>query len=75
MILPDKHLDIPRSMLGMGGTLLAELGEPTSVTALWDRVHRRPEQASFEEFSLALSFLYAIGLVEFSRGLLCPKRP
>ena len=49
------------SLLHMGGRLLPRLKQPTTVTALWERV--QPDFASFGAFCFALDFLFCVGLV------------
>lgn len=70
MILPTKHIPASSSLLGVGAILLKYLDRPQTVTSLWETVRKVPEVATFERFSLALDFLYAIGIVEFDEDLL-----
>lgn len=70
MILPTKHIPPTQSLLGVGALLLKNLDRPRTVTALWKRTREVPEIGTFERFSLALSFLYAIGAVELDDDLL-----
>ena len=70
MILPTKHISVRYSLLGVGSLLLQDLERPRTVSALWERVRKVPEVGTFERFSLALDFLYAIGVVEFDGNLL-----
>ena len=74
MILPTKHLPEYRSLLGVGGTLLALLAErEATVSALWDtfRESRRENgQVSFDWFVLGLDLLYAIKAIELDRGVI-----
>ena len=74
MILPTKHLDESRSLLGVGGTILALLAErEATVSSLWDafREARRDSGAvSFDWFILGLDLLYALNAVEMDRGVL-----
>ncbi len=74
MILPGKHLKQDRALLGIGSEILATLDQEQTVSELWVRVQEgRDESAnplSFDWFVLSLSFLFAIGAVEYDRGVL-----
>jgi hypothetical protein len=82
MILPAKHLRQDRSLLALGGRILAELDEPRSVSELWERARNVTHAAnrdfehvlSFDWFVLSLSFLYAISAIELRRGILVIRR-
>jgi hypothetical protein len=77
MILPGKHLRHNRALLGVGGEVLAQLGEPRTVSELWERtqIARRSGTApiTFDWFILAISFLYAIAAIDISDGILFAK--
>ena len=74
MILPAKHLKHDRALLGIGSQLLGLLKEDYTVSELWERVQkRRNEQTnpiSFDWFVLGLTFLFAIGAIELTQGVL-----
>ncbi len=70
MILPTKHISTNHSLLGIGALLLKHMERPQTVTSLWEKVRNTQEIGSFERFSLALDFLYAIGTIEFHEGML-----
>jgi hypothetical protein len=70
MILPDKHLEVNRSLLGVGAIILQHLNRPRSVTTLWKLVNEIPEVGTFEKFSLTLAFLYAVEAIDLEDGLL-----
>lgn len=74
MILPDKHVDLPHSLLGAGAVLLAHVTRPMTVSALWDAVRTAPEIRAYGRFILALDFLYAVGALEYGDGLLTKRR-
>jgi len=66
MVLPDKHLPLNRSLLGVGGELLQILSDrPRSVSTTWEQLRLRDSKASFEQFTLAASFLFTLGALEF----------
>jgi hypothetical protein len=74
MILPNKNIKLNNSLLGLGAILLPSLQFPTTVSELWTRVKDYPSQTiSFEKFILTLDFLYVIGLIELSEGLIKRK--
>jgi hypothetical protein len=74
MILPGKHLSPSRSLLGVGGEILAQLARPQEVTDLWNafraarRSRERNEPVSFDWFVTALTFLYAIDAIHMIDG-------
>ncbi|WP_347272297.1 ABC-three component system middle component 6 [Pseudanabaena sp. FACHB-1998] len=70
MILPTKHIDTKRSLIWLGGLILQRLMKPQTVTSLWEDLRGYPEIGTFERFSLALDFLYTIGVIEFQEHLL-----
>ena len=80
MILPNKHLPHSRSLIGVGGDILAELGEPRAVTELCERVkltrsvRRNLSPLSYDWFVLALTFLYSIQAVDMENGVITPLR-
>lgn len=75
MILPDKHIRLSSSFLGVGAALLELLGNGRTVSSLWTEARRRREIRTFERFTLALDMLYILGLVEFGEdGLLARTR-
>ena len=70
MILPNKHLDLPGSLLGLGALVLKCMENPSTVTAVWEEFQRGESGVPFHRFVLALDFLYAIDAIGFSNGLL-----
>lgn len=70
MILPNKHLDLPASLLGMGAHVLKCVKTPSTVTAVWEEFDNANDGVPFHRFILALDFLYAIGALAYSNGLL-----
>ena len=65
MILPDKHVALGRSLLGVGAVLLARLDRPRSVSALWELCRADPLVGSYESFVLGLDLLFAAGAIKF----------
>ena len=78
MILPAKHLKQERALLGIGGDILRMLEQGRSVSELWQRVQKhRSDPAyplTFSWFILALSFLYAIDVIRYERGVITKRR-
>jgi len=73
MILPGKHLRHDRALLGIGGEVLAQLGESRTVSELWERVQiarHGTAPITFDWFILAISFLYAIAAIDISGGII-----
>jgi len=66
MVLPNKHTPLNRSLLAIGGQILEILdNRPRSVSTTWEQLKLRNGKTSFEQFTLAASFLYSLGAVEF----------
>lgn len=76
MILPKKHLSIHESLIGFGGFLLTQLQQPLDVDSLWERYNnaysklKYPVKFTFDEFIIALDFLYMIGAIKSNKGVL-----
>ena len=72
MLLPDKHITLAESILGLGAFLLGELNTARTVDRLYNRVCQARDQESlpayhdFDAVLLAILFLYAIGAVELT---------
>lgn len=76
MITPTKGVRPERSLLYLGGQILADLDEPTTVSAAWESLARRREREgqdatiTFDWFILALDLLRALGTIRLQDGLL-----
>jgi len=70
MILPDKHLSLSHSLLGSGAQLLSAIKQPVTVSQLWDEVRQTTGLNSYWRFILVLDFLYALGAISLTDGLL-----
>ena len=72
MLLPDKHISLAESLVGLGGFLLAQLDRPVSVDELHkrvigaERIGALPAYHDFDAVLLAVLFLYAIAAVELT---------
>ena len=75
MILPAKHLSPERSLSGIGAVIIQQLPQPQSVSETWVRVTRAygENHVTFDWFVLALSWLYAVGAIEYADGLLARR--
>jgi hypothetical protein len=69
-LLPDKHVSVGSSLVGVGAVILRKLDQPSTITGLWDRCRPVQEVATFARFSLALDLLFAIGAVNIENDLL-----
>ena len=69
MVLPNKHLPLNRSLLSVGGKILEILSDrPRSVSSTWEELRNLNNTTSFEQFTLATSFLFALGAVDLEGG-------
>lgn len=72
MLLPDKHITLAESVLGLGAFLLGALDRPTTVDRLYGLVREArenrllPAYHDFDAVMLALVFLFTIGAVELT---------
>jgi hypothetical protein len=73
MLLPDKHITLAESILGLGGFIIGKLLErPYSLDRLYEKVAEAsegPELPAYHDFDsllLAILFLYTIGAVELN---------
>jgi len=77
MILPGKHLQHDRALLGVGAEILSQLDEDRTISELWERVRaaRGPASTplSFDWFVLALTFLFAITAVDLVDGVISAR--
>jgi hypothetical protein len=73
MILPSKHVPAERALLTLGARMLRELAEPLTVSTLWARI-RDSDGGSYQSYTLALSFLYAISAIELNGDLIARSR-
>ena len=70
MLLPDKHLTLAESTVGLGAVVLGVLDRPQGMDSLYRRVRsaldaqRISAAHDFDSVTLAILFLYTIGLVE-----------
>jgi hypothetical protein len=76
MILPDKHLAEDRSLLGVGADIINGLDHPCTISEAWERLseirkcNSTQQSVSFDWFTSALTFLFAINAIRLHDGLL-----
>ena len=81
MILPTKHIRPDRALIGVGAEVLDALGEPMTMSMLWDKIRFRRSAGNsssvldYRWFVLTLDLLYMIGAVDLERGLIRRSRP
>jgi hypothetical protein len=75
MLLPDKHITLAESILGLGAFILGELLErPQSLDRLYEKVSRAsegptlPAYHDFDGLVLAILFLYSIGAIDLNEN-------
>ena len=73
-LLPDKHLSIGTSLLGVGATILRRLDRPSTVTGLWERCRQSEDIVTFGRFALGLDLLFAIGAIQIDNDVLVKSR-
>lgn len=72
MLLPDKHIRLSESILGLAGLILSSLKGRMTFDGLWKKVRQHFESPNWpathgvENFVLALCFLFSISVVEVS---------
>ena len=81
MILPTKHVQPERALIGVGAEILGALTKPMTVSRVWDeirgsRILAKPRAPlDYEWFVLALDFLYSIGAIGYESGTLRRAAP
>ena len=70
MILPDKHIKLSESLIGLGSYVLDKLNKPKTIDQLWQSVrlsHKTgeyPASHSFENLVLTLDTLYTLNIID-----------
>ena len=70
MLLPDKHVRLSESVLGLGAFVLSLLDRPRTADQLYQKVKEAcedrtlPAYHDFDSVTLTVLFLYTIGVVE-----------
>jgi hypothetical protein len=68
VILPDKHITLPYSLLSGGAIILSQLGTGLSLFDLREKTKNNEPLRCYEKFIWALDFLYLLGAIEFRAG-------
>jgi hypothetical protein len=76
MLLPQKHLRLSDSIIGLASYLLETLDSPTSIDNIWLKFQKVsgtskfPAYHPFENFILALDFLFLISVIREDHGII-----
>lgn len=73
MILPTKHIQTKRSLIGMGAEILTMVDKPYNVSSLWYKAKKLPEVRTFETFVTVLDFLFVLGAIGLEDGFINKK--
>lgn len=79
MLLPDKHIKMSESLLGLGAFLIESLRQPQSVDTIWFEYLKAresgiyPAHHTFENIVLALDVLFAIKAINLTENGLIEK--
>ena len=79
MILPTKHLRPRDSLIVVGAELLLSLDSAKTISRLWSDLNDAWNEAegnppyTFDWFILALDLLFALGAIDFERGLIAKR--
>lgn len=74
VLLPNKHLKMSESIVGLGGLVLSNISKPSLFDALWTRIQEQtgtpdwPASHDVEDFVLALCFLYSVGAIDVTQN-------
>jgi hypothetical protein len=72
MILPTKRLHQDRALLSVGAVVLRALGEPMTVSRLWNEVRTvyqsHATTLTYDWFVLALDLLFCVNAITFADG-------
>jgi hypothetical protein len=69
MLIPNKHLDLSESILGLSGFILKFIDQSALIDDIWfkfkaaQKKGEYPVYRSFDHIILALDFLYLIGAI------------
>lgn len=69
-ILPNKHIEMSKSLFGIGGIILGLLNKPSYIETCWNNyvtnyIDKKVVKynCTFDYFILAIDYLYTIGAV------------
>lgn len=69
-LLPNKTIKTQYSLIGVGAIILQSMDPSETVTSLWEKLKEFDEINTFEKFVSGLSFLYSVGAIEYSNGII-----
>lgn len=69
MILPNKNILLPNSILGLGLIILKNLSVKETVSSLWQKA-KGERINTFGKYILVLDFLYTLKLIDSKSGLI-----
>jgi hypothetical protein len=75
LILPNKHLRLEQSLLAGAASLLVTLRSPLTISSAWEKVRDSEAIPTFDQFTLSLDFLFALGLITLDSGRLQRSTP
>lgn len=74
MIFPAKHIRLSESLLGLSAFVLKFLDNPKSTDQIWGEIKKinnspyLPANHSYDNFLLAVDYLYLIGIVNINKN-------
>jgi hypothetical protein len=74
MIMPNKFVKLEYSLLGCGAVILKKLSKSDTISSLWDKVRTTKEIANYEKFVLTMDYLYAIGAITNTNGIIARSK-
>lgn len=69
-LLPTKYVPLESSVVGQAGSLIALRQTNQTINELWQKARVQDPNFSFSEFTTSLTFLFIIGIVDSSNGLI-----
>lgn len=74
-IFPDKFTPVSQTIVGQAMVLLSPLAQGhDTVSGLYAKARERSPAIRFDDFAMALTFLYAAGIVHYEDGFLKLER-
>lgn len=76
MIIPSKHINFSKSLLGFGSYILLKLEKPISIDDLWSSYKEDVDSQiynylhTFDNLIMALIFLYSIDAITEKNGII-----
>lgn len=80
MIIPEKHVYLSETILGLGGLIISNFSqENTTLDEIWikiDTLNKKQKyiaNLNFDNFILAIDFLFLLGMIEMKSGGILKK--